>query len=186
MTKFTLVNPKIDGSVQTSFDISSPLKAADAAYSAIAKYFTNRLERFFFTLQSGGKYYHFVATEKMKGDKVSYSISEFKKKVNTDALEKGQADYDKQHGGSHGGQHGGSHYKKYDLDDDSSDSSPAFRRYNYPIYNWWYDPFIYVVADKDASEKLRTIWYPSILVPGNFVTPFPNYLIHPYAFTFTN
>ena len=128
MTKFTLVNPKIDGSVKTSYEASSSLKAADEAYTAISKYFTNRLQEFRFTLQNGGKYHHFVASEKKGADnKVSYTINEFKGKVDTKSLEKRINDYQEQHGG-----------RKHKLDDSSdsdSDSSPAFRRYNYPIYN---------------------------------------------------
>lgn len=171
MTKFTLVNPKIDGSVQTAFDASSALKAADEAYSAISKYFTNRLQQFRFTLQSGGKYYHFIAAEKSgKDNKVSYTISEYKGKVNTDALEHRMAEYQKQYGGG----------KKHSLDDSSSsdsDSSPAFRRYNYPIYSWWYDPFVYLINSDDDDEigkKLRAIWFPSLpFIPGDYFIPYP-------------
>uniref|UniRef100_A0A6C0M1E4 Uncharacterized protein n=1 Tax=viral metagenome TaxID=1070528 RepID=A0A6C0M1E4_9ZZZZ len=174
MTKFTLVNPKIDGSVQTSFDTSSPLKAADEAYSAISKYFTNRLQEFRFTLQSGGKFHHFVASEKLgKDNKVSYTINEFKGKVNIDTMQKSMDQYQEQNGGK----------KKWDEDDSSSsssDSSPAFRRYNYPIYNWWYDPFVYVVTDKDASDKLKAIWFPSLpFIPGNYMIPNPYLWYYP-------
>lgn len=167
MTKFTLVNPKIDGSVKTSYEASSPIKAADEAYSSISKYFTNRLQEFRFTLQSGGKYHHYVASEKKnKEGKVSYTISEFKGKVVTDALEHRSSEYQKQYGGKH---------KKWDEDDSSDDSSPPFRRYNYPIYNWWYDPFIYILSDKDdVADKLKSIWFPSLpFIPGNYVIPYP-------------
>jgi hypothetical protein len=164
MTKFTLVNPKIDGSVKTSFEASSPLKAADEAYSAISKYFTNSLKEFNFTLQSGsGKYHHFTAAEKKhKNQDVNYTIKEFKGKVDMDAFAKRLT----QSGGKH---------KKWDDDDSSdSDSSPVYRRMNYPIYNWWYDPFVYVVTDKDASNKLQAIWFPSLpFIPGNYAVPWP-------------
>jgi hypothetical protein len=166
MTKFTLVNPRIEGSVQTEFDASSPLQAADEAYSSISKYFTNRLQEFRFTLQSGGKYHHYIASEMKNKDasKVSYTIAEFKGKVNTSQFEKSQEHYQQQMGGR----------RRFDDDDsDDSDSSPPFRRYNYPIYNWWYDPFIYLIADKDAVDKIRTIWQPSIaMVPGNIIMPY--------------
>lgn len=165
MKKFTLVNPKIDGSVQTSFDTNSPLEAADKAYSAISKYFTNRLEEFRFSLQNGGKYFHFVASEhKGKDNKVSYVIKEFKGKVDTDKFEKRLTQYEKQYGGKH----------KDDSSDSSDSDSPLYRRYNYPIYNWWYDPFVYIVTDKDASDKLKTIWFPSLpFIPGNYIIPYP-------------
>lgn len=164
MTKFTLVNPKIDGSVKTSYDAESALRAADEAYSSISKYFTNSLQVFNFTLKGGnGKYHHFTASEKKGKDKnVSYSIKEFKGKVNMDAFEERLT----QAGGKH---------KKWDDDSSDSDSdSPPYRRMNYPIYNWWYDPFVYVVTDKDASDKLKAIWFPSLpFIPGNYVVPWP-------------
>lgn len=173
MTKFTLVNPKIDGSIKTAFEASSPLKAADEAYSTVSKYFTNSVPLFRFTLQSGGKFHHFTVTEKLgKDKKVSYAIKEFKGKVNMDAFEKQIKDYEKQHGGKH---------RKLD-DSDSSDSdsdSPIFRTYNYPIYNWWYDPFIYVVNDKEQADKLAKALSPIMYIPG-IAAPGINAIAYPW------
>lgn len=65
-TRFTLVNPKISGEqVQTSVVSSNPYKAGRKLYGGMAKYFTNRLQRFYITVKDDDDHlYHMRIEEK--------------------------------------------------------------------------------------------------------------------------
>lgn len=165
---YQLVNPYIDGQLDTTFSGSSPLKAATKCWSKLSSMFTNCVPNFAFTLQEGGKLYHFIVNEKVDNSgKVSFKIKPYDKADNSkvDAflrrIEKLQD--------------GGKRKKKSDDDDSSSDSdSYELNKLKYDhikqkannskligTYTWYwsYYPTIYDVTYYD------TYYIPTLTVP---------------------
>ena len=183
MKNYILINPQIQGSIDTKFKTHSALDAAKIAYETLSKYFSNNIPKFSFTLQKGGsdKLYHFDVTEKITSEnKIRYNITENKNVTNLENFKKFLEDSDEKikGGGSDEEQTGGKHHKKkhkkkYKFDDDdsssSSDSSSSDEDYYYyykplnrsqPITYWAYYPSLY---------NLQKIYVPTF-VPS--VTPY--------------
>jgi hypothetical protein len=162
---YVLVNPHISGSVDSKIKANNSLQAAKKAYKSVSKHFNNNVPKFYFTIQKGkkgtGKYYHFEVKERKDGDNVDFSIenyslpgdqkkaiAKFETKLNNfknKVEKKGGKRKSKSKSKS-----------KKDSSEDSSDMSDSddkyYRRarkyipttpYNYPIYYWWYDPYVY-------------------------------------------
>lgn len=157
---YILVNPHISGSVDSKIKADNSLHAAKKAYKALSKHFNNNVPKFYFTLQKGkkgdGKYYHFEVKEKKDGENVNFSIQNYSIPGNeVAAVEKFKKKLDnfKNKTSSKGGKRS---KKDSESDSDSSDGSDSdelyYKRarkyiptasYNYPIYYWWYDPYVY-------------------------------------------
>lgn len=152
MKSYILVNPHIEGTMDTKFKANSVQDAANMAYETLSSYFSNNLPKFSFTLQKGGKdndkFYHFDVNEKInKAEKVKYTIT-LNEKANETILKKFiEENNEKQTGGKH------RKYKKsykYDDDSDSSEDSDDDYYYYYkpivrpqPINYWSYSPYVY-------------------------------------------
>lgn len=157
---YQLVNPYIEGQLETTFDGSTPLKAATKCWSKLSSMFTNCVPYFAFTLQEGGKLHHFVVNEKVdKNNKVSFKLKEYNNvdegKVNKFLSKVKQL------------QEGGKRRKKHSDDDSSSSDSDSHElnklKYNHikqrannskliGTYTWYwsYYPTIYDLAVYDA------------------------------------
>jgi len=154
MNSYILVNPHIEGSIDTRFKTKTANEAATIAYDTVSKYFSNNLPKFSFTLQKAGsdKFYHFDVNEKInKNDKIKFQIKENSSITNLDGLKKFiDTNNDKLEGGK---SHKSHKYRKYKYDDeDSSDSSDSDDDYYYyykpitrtmPITYWSYYPYAY-------------------------------------------
>lgn len=174
MSEYSLVNPYISGQFSTSFNESSPLKAATAAWNMISSKLSNCVPSFAFTLQeeSGKKLHHFMVNENVDDEgKVSFNIKKYKKvdetKVN-DFMNK-LAKIKTQSGG-----------KKADDDDSSSSSESeilAKLRYKHMkkrandskligtyLWSWSYYPTLYDVT-----------YYDYFFVP-TYVAPYMPYM----------
>jgi len=178
---YTLVNPHISGSVDTKIKADNSLQAAKKAYKNLAKHFNNNIPKFYFTVQKGsaGKYYHFEVKEKKDEEKVNFSIQAYKipgneKKSITD-FEKKLKTY-REKTDAKGGSKKKSSKKKSkkskkddsdsNSDSDMSDSDDNYYRqakkyiptssYNYPIWYWWYDPYVY---------NLNSFYVPTFYAP---------------------
>ena len=157
---YVLVNPNIDGSISTSIKADNSVSAAKKAYKSLSKHFNNNIPKFHFTIQKGtkgsGKYYHFEVKERKEDDNVTFSIEKFNIKNEKTQIKKFEKKLNnfKNKINSSGGKR--SKKGKKDSDDsessDYSDSDDAYYRrvrkyiptnYNYPIYYWWYDPYVY-------------------------------------------
>jgi hypothetical protein len=153
MKSYILVNPHIEGSVETKFKTKTADEAASFAYESISKYFSNNLPKFSFTLQKAGsdKYYHFDVKEKInKNDKIKFEIKKNDLIQDINGLKKFiEVNEENLAGGK------SSHSKKYKLSDDDSDSSSSsssddnyyyyykpVNRYQ-PISYWSYYPYVY-------------------------------------------
>jgi len=170
---YVLVNPHINGSVETKIKADNSLQAAKKAYKNVSKHFNNNIPKFYFTLQKGskGKYYHFEVKEKKSDEKVNFSIQsyvipgdsekavdEFKQKLKTI----------KEKTSSKGGKRKSSKKSKdsSDSESDVSDSDDYYYKkarkyvptstYTNPIYYWWYDPYVY---------NLNSFYVPTFYAP---------------------
>jgi hypothetical protein len=155
MKSYILVNPHIEGSVETKFKTKTAEEAASLAYESISKYFSNNLPKFSFTIQKAGsdKYYHFDVKEKInKSDKIKFEIKKNEAIQDINGLKKFiEINEENLSGGKT------SHSKKYrltDKDDDSSSSSSDSSTDDYyyyykpvnrsmPITYWSYYPYVY-------------------------------------------
>ena len=143
MKNFTLVNPSIEGSIQTSFNAKNSDDAAVQTYKTLSAYFANNIPHFSFTMKQGPKYYHYTAKEKMNASgKVKFTVKKNDLKIDSSKIEAfvEEAKAMEMEGGSR---------RKYKYDDsDSSDSSESsdYRYYkpmrrHEPIQRWSYYPY---------------------------------------------
>lgn len=146
---YTLVNPYIKGDFNCEFSGSSAIDAASECWSTLSEHFTNNLPKFAFTLQKGGKLYHFNVKEDVdESGLVNFNIKELKNvSSNCESNFKNNLKSAKS-------QSGGKKKKKKDDDDDSdsdSDEEKLYNRLRYErikdssnlIYYWWYYPNMY-------------------------------------------
>jgi hypothetical protein len=137
MTKFNLVNPLIDGNIHTSVKANSGLKAAGKIYEKVlAPMFITSAPEFKFSIEGGGKIYHYVVNETVKGDNASFKIEKFDGKIDNEKFKTKLNEIQTQTGGK------SKHRHKSKDDDDSSSSSSDSPPY-YSISRYYYSPYIY-------------------------------------------
>lgn len=113
MKNFQLVNPNIEGTIQTKFEGKTVNDAAVSAYRTISGLFSNNVPKFSFTLMNNDKYYHFDAKEKMNDSgKIKFTITENKNTIDNNALKQFIVESTDMNGGG----------SKYRYDDSSSSS----------------------------------------------------------------
>jgi hypothetical protein len=132
MTKYNLINPYIDGTLETTVNVSSKTSVLDAAgqmYKDVLApiFITTAGDNFNFSMEGGGKIYHFTVSETVSNDNAKFKISEFK----------GDIDDHKIHE-----QTGGKRKHRHKNDDSSSSSSSDSSPY-YSINRYYYSPYIY-------------------------------------------
>jgi len=157
--KYSLVNPFITGSVQTTSEAKTEMAAAKELYSRVSKHFTNNLPRFYFTIANeNNKLFHFEVNEKKLGKEVNYSIKQAKMKA---AGEKKVLEVIKKKELQQGG--------KKVLDDSSSDSSDSSSSspYQVPLYvnplrELLYIPTYYEI---DLVDVVYDLEFPIISIP---------------------
>jgi hypothetical protein len=155
MPTYNLINPYIKGSMVTEFKKNNSLDAAKSAWEAMSVNFSNVTPLFAFTLLEGGsnKKYHFSVKEKVKKEKVSYSISELKFNESNVTKTQFKNKLDKfknqvQQGGRRK-RYLDSEFDNSDEDDDDDDDDDDFYRIqssvrlDQPISWFWYYPTYY-------------------------------------------
>jgi len=154
--KYTLVNPHINGKMETTFSGKTPLDAAIKSYNTLSKYFNNSIPKYFFTMQKvsdtkigGGRnnnYFHFKVSEKKvtngKDKYAEYVINPINIKKNN----KEMTDFKKTLSGFINKQ--GGDYKYSDEDEWLDDEYDKIKYKNTsllisPISHYWYYPYIY-------------------------------------------
>lgn len=164
---YQLVNPYISGQFNTSFEGSSPIKAATKCWESLSSKFTNCIPNFAFSLQDGGnKLHHFLVKEKVSRDgEVSFNIKPYTK-TNDAKVSKFLSKVSKL-------QEGGKRKKKDDDSSSSSDSDELNRlRYEHIknkannsklvgsyMWYWSYYPTIYDVSYYDS------FYIPTLVAP---------------------
>lgn len=159
MPKFQLVNPNIDGNLNTSFFAHTPIDAAHIAWNTVSKYITGSVPKFVFTLQkvNGKELSHFVVKEQSSNSSVEFTLEELDskipKKVSDKFISKLNA-HKQQTAGGDKKSINNNHDDSHDSDDsDDSDNDAIYRKirkqlhYHHiqPITYWWYTPWLYEV-----------------------------------------
>lgn len=149
--KYSLVNPYITGSLETSSNAKDEFTAAREIYGRISKHFKNNVPRFFFTLHGGegDKMYHFQVSEKKLGKEVQYVIKEAKATNNGTKKLLDFVQSKKQNGG--GAFDDSSSDSSSNSSSDSSSSPYRVPTYVSPIREFLYMPMLYqldVYADE--------------------------------------
>lgn len=173
---YTIVNPYISGKMNKTFKGKNPLIAANNAYKAMSKYFSNNIPKFYFTLQKvrgktavgGGKsndYFHFQVKEMKNGKKVEYDITSYDSAGDLSQFRENVSRVAKK-------QEGGRKYNDDDDDDDDFDDSSEYKykrtfTRTQPISFWWYDPYVY---------RLHKYYVPTFIVETAPYIEIPIYL----------
>jgi hypothetical protein len=117
--KYTLVNPFVTGSINTSIESNNANEAAKALYTRVSKHFTNNLPRFFFSIiDEKNNLKHYEVNEKKLGKEVNFAIKSAKMKESGE--EKVLAVFNKL-----SNQDGGKKKKQEDSSDDDDSSSSS-------------------------------------------------------------
>jgi hypothetical protein len=137
MTKYNLVNPFIEGNMNTTVKASDELKGAGKIYEEIlAPMFITSVSEFKFSIEGGGKLYHYNVKETVKGDSAKFKIEEISGKVEEKPLKTKLKELNEQSGGK-------SKHKHKKDDDDSSSSSSSSEESYYRFNKFYYSPYIY-------------------------------------------
>lgn len=156
MVKYTVVNPFMVGSFQTTYEGASALDAAKNFWGKFSSQLTNNLPSFSFTMQEDGskKLSHFNVKEEMEGGKVNFVISEKILTLTDAAVDKLNKEID-----SLKTQYGGRRHREEDDSSSSSDTDEQiikkfnkmnklrFNHLNSPIVYFRYFPGLYAVDD---------------------------------------
>ena len=188
MVKFHLINPYIDGTLNTGVDVDTPIHAAKKIWKRISKYIVGEVPKFALTIkQEGGDLYHFSVQEKKVGDDVNFDVSEIKVKINfniMDAFQKQVATIGKQMGGSSDEDEKKKKKKKDEDDEEEEEWEDIRTMYSYLRHQnpfapttlvnyWWYTPIIYDIEDifiPIFNPPLRpyiNIWKPDLILQAD-------------------
>jgi hypothetical protein len=150
MTKYNLVNPFIEGNMNTSVKASDELKGAGKIYEEIlAPMFITSVSEFQFSIEGGGKLYHYNVKESVKDNNAKFKIEEISGKVETNKLKNKLKELNKGKDGNDNDQDGGKskhkhkHDKDKDDDDDDDSSSSSSDESYYKFNRFYYSPYIY-------------------------------------------
>ena len=140
MTKYNLINPYIDGTLETKINVSSKSSILDAAgqmYKDVLApiFITAAGDNFNFSMESGGKMHHFTVSETVSNDNAKFKISEFKGNIDDHKLRKKINEIHELTGGKRKHRHKD--------DDSSSSSSSSDSAPYYSINRYYYSPYIY-------------------------------------------
>lgn len=166
MTKYNLVNPYIDGKMNTSVKAGSELKGAGKIYEKVlAPIFITSAPEFNFTIEGGGQLFHYTVKENVKGNNAKFKIEKFNGKVDNEKFKAKFNEIKTQSGGK-------SKHKHKD-DDDSSSSSSDSPSY-YSINRYCYSPYVYTPYINSS------FYYTFPIISPAFVTPTTYYLTYSF------
>lgn len=165
MVQYKLINPYIEGELQTTFDASSPDTAAKKAWNTLSSVFTNDVPQFAFTLQAGGKLHHYKVKETIKNNQVNFNMTRINNVTaqNEQSLINGSKNAKAMAGGA--ARKGGK--RKIPKDDDEDDDEHGlYNRIKYhkmlntfsPMSYMWYYPYIY---------DIPFVYMPTFVAPIN-------------------
>jgi hypothetical protein len=172
---YRLINPYIEGSLDTVVRSRNSFNAGKKIYNTISNYFTNHVDDFYMTIQNveTKDLAHFKINEKRDDNGfVDFNLVKFDEKLPQD-LEKKLVNavdkFSKQSGGRHRKHH---HRDNYDDDDDTTTESSESDYYRYPIqpiskFVYFYLPYYRLntigLSPLDASR----IFLPMFSLPIN-------------------
>lgn len=182
MQSYRLVNPKIIGDFNDTFDAIDQKIAADKTWQCLTKYMTKNIPEFLFTLEDKktGKLYNFQVNESIDGKIANYDIIELEPYLNQQQInlfKKMLNKIEEDISPSINITGGKKLHIKYDDNDNtssssssSSDSSTDRKLFNkirlfkatntpQPIVYYWYTPQIY------SPSRLPSIFIPTFIPP---------------------
>jgi len=140
MTKYNLVNPFIEGNMNTSVKASGELEGAGKIYEQIlAPMFITSVSEFKFSIEGDGKLYHYIVKENVKKDSAKFKIEKIGGHTDDKKLKNKLKELkeEEQSGGK------SKHKHKHNKDDDSSSSSSSSEESYYRFNRFCYSPYIY-------------------------------------------
>ena len=165
---YVLVNPHIEGQLETKVKAQNSQEAANMLYKNLSENFNNSVPTFHFTIQKGssgdGSLYHFEVNETRKNNEVNFSVKsmnikgisevevKFKERLEQAKNKLAQEGGKKHKSNKSNKSNKSKKSKKHDSSESDSDldsSSDDYKRaksyvpLNQPIYYWWYDPYVY-------------------------------------------
>jgi hypothetical protein len=162
MTKYNLVNPYIDGKMNTSVKASNDLKGAGKIYEKVlAPIFITSAPEFNFTIEGDGLLFHYTVKESVKGDNAKFKIEKFNGKVDDAKFKAKFNEIKTQSGGK------SKHKSKYDDDDSSSSSSSDSPSY-YSINRYCYSPYVYTPYINSTFYYTFPIISPAVVTPTTY------------------
>ena len=177
VNSYSLVNPHIEGTIKTTVKATNSHEAASLLYKSLSEHFNNAIPKFLFSIQKGksgnGKVSHFSVSEKTNDNQeVDYTIKSFQIKGHDNIMEGFQKKLNTHKTKIQDGGKKKKHRKHHDSDSSDSDSSDVssdsdyYKRskkhfYNQPLYNYWYDPYIY-------ASYTDYVYFPTFY---NYTTP---------------
>ena len=144
MTKYNLVNPLIEGNIKTSIKANDELEGAGKIYEEIlAPMFITSVKEFKFSIEGGGKLYHYNVKESIDGDNAKFKIEKFNGKADDKKLKNKLKELNKESDDKQGGKSKHKHKDKKDDDSSSSSSSSSSEESYYRFNRYCYSPYIY-------------------------------------------
>ena len=166
MSKYKLINPQIDGSMDTTVKGRNSFSAAKKIYNNLSQYFTNHLDNFYITLQNLDTHElsNFKIQEKRKdNDNVNYDLIKLNDSFPSDLNDKIiDVVNSKQTGGKH----------KHKSSSSSSSSSSSDSYFDYPIqpitrFTYFYLPYYTIdVIGLSPLDQAR-LFFPNFNLPIN-------------------
>jgi hypothetical protein len=181
---FRLINPYIEGSLNTEILAKNAFSAGKKLYSLLSNYFTNHVENFYMTIQNknNGELTHFLVNElrEKTGGNVSYNLIKINDKFSSD-MEKRLVESFENMKNQKGGKH--HHHHK---DDSSSDSTSSSSEYYYKIplspitkFAYFYVPYYTLNVVGVNPCDLSKIFIPTFGFPINPTIEF-NFDVYKY------
>lgn len=153
MGKYSLVNPYIQGDIETTFRAESSSDAAKKAWNTLSKYINNNVPQFGFTIKNldDNSLQHYVVKEKITEEdyadfKIIKADIKLKKKQENAFLKSVENIQNKP---MFGGKRNKRYLSDYDEDDEDWEDKDFYDNLRYqkyvhqPINYVWYDPYIY-------------------------------------------
>lgn len=185
---YKLVNPYIEGTLNTSVKAKNSLEAGKKFYQSLSENFNNNIPEFYFTIQKGssgtGKYYNFKVKETRNGDDVETEYKIVNIKNQEEKMRNLAKQVKKQNGGAKKKKNKSKSKKASkpkkkklvdefdtedilnemddfsDFDDTTTMESIYVTNYDNLINYWWYDPHIY---------DIQTLYIPTFY---SYITPY--------------
>jgi len=171
---YRLINPYIEGSVETVVRAKNSFNAGKKLYNTISQYFTNSVDNFFMTVQNveTGDQTHFKVNESMQREgNVDFNLTKLEGKFPPEIEEKLLVNVEKlrkQAGGKHH-RHRRDDSSSSSSSDSSSDDDDFFRYQRQPINRvvYWYMPYYQLkVVGLNPIDASR-IFLPMFSLPIN-------------------
>ena len=164
---YRLINPYIEGSIDTVVRASNSFNGGKKMYKNISSFFKNKVDNFYMTIQNleNKELSHFAVDERMDKDGVvDYDLIKFDDKMNPEIEKKLVGTIDKI-----SKQDGGKHHHSSSSSSSSSSEESYYKYHNLPISRFIYFYLPYYKLNMIGMNPLDTarIFLPIFALPVN-------------------